>query len=554
MDRRPRVTTAPTADGPRSRTAVSRNDSVTRTDVHIALTCRYVGVGSLPRHSRHSASLTPRGRRRQFSAARGNAPAHCGWERDHAGSTGPPDVRRPHCGGRTTGALGVRRGRRPTDKGVIVRKTTSKMWAAAAGVTGIALLATACSSGDGGSERRGVRTAADENDHPDGGTFNEFGYTDELYAEYEAEHPNVTIKNKKAETSDDARDNLQTRASPSGSGASTTSSPIDDRLDARAPRSTSDFFADLTDPAGRRPLARLEDRAGHDADGKLSATAPTSAPRPSATARTCSSSRPARPTVRTSPSCSVAPTPRGTTTSPSASSSSRPRVAAWFDSLGALSQGMINQVENAYEDPDGTIIAARRQLAEVKDDLRPAHQACGPRQPVGAPRAVERRLERRLQEGRLRHACCARRWMTRIIDGNAADVTGWDVADVFPGGASNWGGSFLTGSRGGQERRGREGPRRLADRSGAAAPGVHKYGNFPSQTEATHGRRRRQPRRTRSSTTPRPARSSPTVSRRIATQPFQGANYFPINDALSRRVHRGRRRRAMTPLAPGTRS
>ena len=35
-------------------------------------------------------------------------------------------------------------------------------------------------------------------------------------------------------------------------------------------------------------------------------------------------------------------------------------------------------------------------------------------------------------------------WMLGVIEGNAEGVEGWDIADVFPGGGGNWGGSFLT--------------------------------------------------------------------------------------------------------------
>ncbi len=35
-------------------------------------------------------------------------------------------------------------------------------------------------------------------------------------------------------------------------------------------------------------------------------------------------------------------------------------------------------------------------------------------------------------------------WMLGVIEGNAAGVEGWDIANVFPGGGGNWGGSFLT--------------------------------------------------------------------------------------------------------------
>ena len=39
--------------------------------------------------------------------------------------------------------------------------------------------------------------------------------------------------------------------------------------------------------------------------------------------------------------------------------------------------------------------------------------------------------------------CCARGWMLGVISGNAPDTTGWDIADAFPGGGGNWGGSYL---------------------------------------------------------------------------------------------------------------
>ena len=35
-------------------------------------------------------------------------------------------------------------------------------------------------------------------------------------------------------------------------------------------------------------------------------------------------------------------------------------------------------------------------------------------------------------------------WMLGIIEGNSEGVDGWDIADVFPGGGGNWGGSYLT--------------------------------------------------------------------------------------------------------------
>ena len=34
-------------------------------------------------------------------------------------------------------------------------------------------------------------------------------------------------------------------------------------------------------------------------------------------------------------------------------------------------------------------------------------------------------------------------WMLGVVEGAASEVEGWDLADVFPGGGANWGGSYL---------------------------------------------------------------------------------------------------------------
>ena len=104
-------------------------------------------------------------------------------------------------------------------------------------------------------------------------------------------------------------------------------------------------------------------------------------------------------------------------------------------------------------------------------------------------------------------------WMLGVIEGNAEGVTGWDVANVFPGGGGNWGGSYLTVPAQGAN---------LAEAKELAAwltapeqqiKAFKASGTFPSQVEALEPPRTCCRRRTRSSTTPRPARSSPTGPR-----------------------------------------
>ena len=123
--------------------------------------------------------------------------------------------------------------------------------------------------------------------------------------------------------------------------------------------------------------------------------------------------------------------------------------------------------------------------------------------------------------------------MTQIIAGNAPDQKNWDVADAMPGGASNWGGSFLLVPGGRQERRRRQAARRLADRPEA--------GRDACSSSTATSRARRPPRPTPSVTGKTDAYfgGAPTgqiFSNRfapIAKQPYRGSHYFAINEALA---------------------
>ena len=75
-------------------------------------------------------------------------------------------------------------------------------------------------------------------------TFNQFGYED-LITEYMAAHPNVKIEHKKAATSNEARDNLNTRLA-AGSGLSDVEAVEVDWLPELM--QYSDKFVDLKSP------------------------------------------------------------------------------------------------------------------------------------------------------------------------------------------------------------------------------------------------------------------------------------------------------------------
>src|SRR3954468_6711203 len=84
-------------------------------------------------------------------------------------------------------------------KGVTVSTSRRTIAAAIAGAATIALIATGCASGGGASEDDGPVTLTLA-------TFNDFGYTDELLAQF-TEETGIEVVHNKAATSNDARAN-----------------------------------------------------------------------------------------------------------------------------------------------------------------------------------------------------------------------------------------------------------------------------------------------------------------------------------------------------------
>lgn len=264
-------------------------------------------------------------------------------------------------------------------------------------------------------------------------TFNEFGY-EELFSEYE-ELTGITIEHNKVDTAENARDSLRNSLG-AGSGASDIEAVELDWLVEFM--QYSDRFEDLTDPD-------LEDRwldwkyeDAVDPDGRLIGYGTDVGPQ--------------------------ALCYRGDLFAEAGLPIDREEVAelltgdwenyfevgrefvaesdsAWYSGSDNIWQGMINQVEVPFETEDGEIIADTNQ--EVKDlyDLL-----------LGA--SVDDELSAGLsqwsgdwgdsfqRDGFATMLCPG--WMLGVIEGNADGVEGWDVADVFPGGGGNWGGSYLT--------------------------------------------------------------------------------------------------------------
>lgn len=392
----------------------------------------------------------------------------------------------------------------------------------------MALTMTACGAGSG-PENGGVEgeTGAKEVTLSVG-TFNEFGY-EELFAEYEELNQNVTIEHKKAATSNEARDNLTTRLA-AGSGLSDIEGIEVDWLPELL--EYPDQFADLADPAVEGRWLDWKTAAATTEDGQLIGYGTDSGPE-----AVCYRADMFEAAGLPSDRESVAEMLDGSWQD--YFDAGKEFVAAsdgvaWFDSAGATYQGMINQVQNAYEDNDGSVIATEN--SEVKDIYEQVLQA-----------SVDDNLSAHLtqwgddwvagfQSDAFATTLCPG-WMLGIIEGNAEGVEGWDIADVFPGGGGNWGGSYLTVPTQGANQ---AEAKKLAEWLTAPEQQIKAFeskGTFPSQVEALDSEELLG----QTNAFFNDAQTGEILANRakaVEVTPFKGPSYFAINDAMQQALTR----------------
>ena len=403
------------------------------------------------------------------------------------------------------------------------RRTT--VGAAIVATSALALVATGCSNtpGEANNDEPITLTIA---------TFNDFGYTDELLQEYMDLHENITIVHNKAATSNDARENMFTKLG-AGSGLSDIEAIEVDWL--AELMQYSDKFVPVTgnDTDGR--WLDWKTAAATDAAGNLIGYGTDVGPE--------------------------AICYRGDLFAAAGLPSDREEVAellegdwehyydvgrqylaaggegAWFDSAGATYQGVVNQMKNAYEDGKGGIIAtenpevkaAFESVLEASAELSAHLGQWGDDWFAG------------LANGAYATMLCPG-WMLGVISGNAPDTKGWDVANVFPNGGGNWGGSYLTV------------PTQSAHPEEASAlaawltapeqqlKAFANAGTFPSQVAAYDSEE------LKGSTNPY-FNNAPVGeifierSNAITVAPYKSVKYFPINDTMQK---------AMTRVEDGT--
>jgi len=308
------------------------------------------------------------------------------------------------------------------------RRTTT---AALAGSAAVALTLAGCAGGGATPE---TSAPSDEPVTLTVATFNNFGYTDELLAQYTELHPNVTIEHTIAATSNDARSNYFTKLGAGSGLADIEAVEIDWFAELMQ---YSDKLYDLSDPSLADRWVPWKTAAATDADGRLVAYGTDIGPQGICYRQDLFEAA----GLPTDPN-EVSALLTGSWDDYFAVGADYVAATgnAWFDSAAATYQGMINQVEAAYEDPaTGDVIATENP--EVKEIYLAVLDASATQSahlsqwsPDWAAGQANGDYATMLCPG----------WMLGVISGNAPDVTTWRVANAFPGGGGNWGGSYLT--------------------------------------------------------------------------------------------------------------
>lgn len=358
-------------------------------------------------------------------------------------------------------------------------------------------------------------------------TFNEFGY-EELLTEYEEQNPGITVQHVKADTADNARAALRNSLGADSGAADIEAIEVDWVTEFQQ---YPDKFVDLTSDEVEGRWLDWKTEAVTLEDGMLLGYGTDIGPE-AVCYRADLFEQAGLPTDREE----VAELLEGDWDN--YFEVGREFVAEtgipWYDSAGALWQGMINQVEQPYETPEGEIVALDNpEVRELYDQVLSASVDDELSAGLGQWSAD---WASAFQGDEFATMLCPA-WMLGVIEGNAADVEGWDVANVFPGGGGNWGGSYLTVPAQGDNV---EEAKALAAWLTAPEQQIKAFeskGTFPSQAEALDSD-------TLAESSNAFFNDAPTGeifaerAEAVEVTPFKGPKYFEINTAMQDAISR----------------
>ncbi|WP_207455159.1 ABC transporter substrate-binding protein [Desertivibrio insolitus] len=312
----------------------------------------------------------------------------------------------------------------------------TKVAAALAGATSIALLATGCSAGGGGSESGEIELTIT--------TFGTMGF-DDLYKQYEEENPGIKITANNIDTGGNARTDAFTKLA-AGSGLSDVVAIEEGWLGSIM--EVSDQFVDLRDFG-------IEDRKGDwvdwkyeqvtDADGRVIGYGTDIGPE-----GLCYNGAAFEAAGLPRDREAVAELFGGENASweryfELGKQYNEATGKAWYDHSGFVWNAMVNQLDEGYYTADGELnVEGNAELEErfgwIADGAESGLSA--------AQTAWDWNGGKSFVDGTFATFVCPG-WMLGVVEGQieagGGDAsTGWDFADVFPGGAANWGGSWLS--------------------------------------------------------------------------------------------------------------
>ena len=311
-------------------------------------------------------------------------------------------------------------------------------FAAISGLTVAAMVLTGCSGADD------EPVSADNPLELTVTTFGTFGY-DDLYAEYEEANPGITINATNIDNSGNARTDVYTKLA-AGSGLSDVVAIEEGWLGSIM--DVSDNFVDLNDHGAADIADNWVDwkfEQGTDANGRVVGYGTDIGPQ-----GLCYNGALLDEAGMESDREAVAEMlgGDGATWEQYFDAGREYHEAtgnAWYDQSGFIWNSMVNQMEEGYYTADGELNV--KGNAALKENFMLLAAATGDGLSA-AQEAHDWGNGRAFVDGSFATLVCPG-WMLgkvreQLDSAGGGPESGWDFADVFPGGAANWGGAFLS--------------------------------------------------------------------------------------------------------------
>ncbi|MER7664091.1 MULTISPECIES: extracellular solute-binding protein [unclassified Streptomyces] len=345
----------------------------------------------------------------------------------------------------------------------------------AVALTGALLAACGSGSSDGASDSADGKVTITVD------LFGSFGYKEAgLYAEYEKLHPNVTIKQTDTEDEQDYWKSLQTRLA--GGGGLADVQGIEVGRIAAVTQQQADKFEDLKKYGADKLKSQFADAkwsAATGKDGQVLGLGTDVGPE-AMCYRTDLFEKAGLPTDRTELAAKWS-TWDGYLALGKEYKKKAPAKSAWMDSVGSLYTIMVGQEEERYYDASGKLIY------ENNPPIKAAWEASTEAAKAGLSAKLDQwspQWNQAFSAGSFATMPCPA-WMLGYIKGQAGDAGKgkWDIAKL-PGGAGNWGGSYLSIPRAAKHKKEAYDLIQWLTAPAQQAKLFTKQGNFPSSTGA----------------------------------------------------------------------